>query len=325
MPDADLDRNKPDLIVHSAHPFNAEPPLDRLRASFVTPQRGLYVRSHGAIPALDAASHRVSVGGRVASRLELSVADLRRRFPERTVTAVLQCAGNRRGDLAQVRPVSGDPWSAGAIGNVAWTGVSLADVLHAAGTETSPAMHVAFAACDECEVEGERFRYGASIPMSKALGPEVLLAWQANGEALAPEHGFPIRVVVPGFAGARSPKWLAAIEVRDTPSEQSHPGARLQAAATRRHQGDGRLGQGDHGQRDAAELRHLRAGAARSVAGRSDPPARLGGRERSCGRAGRRDGRCRSDLAAGGPPTGCGRTLELDLLGRRPRPPAGRP
>lgn len=208
-----------DLLVHTEQPYNAEPPLDRLRASFVTPQAAFYVRGHGNIPRLDEAAHRLRVEGKVATPLELSLSELRARFPHRTVMAVMQCAGNRRGDMMQVRRVTGDPWAPGAIGNAEWGGVSLADLLHAVGADDSAAMHVAFQACDDCEVDDERFRYGASIPMTKAMSPEILLAWEMNGAPLAPEHGFPLRVVVPGFAGARSPKWLVGITVQDRASE----------------------------------------------------------------------------------------------------------
>ncbi|MBE7211665.1 MAG: molybdopterin-dependent oxidoreductase [Gluconacetobacter diazotrophicus] len=210
----------PGLIVHSRDPFNAEPPLHRLRASFLTPQRDFYVRSHGDIPRLDAASHRLHVGGRVREPFSLSPAELRERFVARTVTAVMQCAGNRRADLQPVKQTSGDAWAPGAIGNAEWTGVRLLDLLRAAGADEDPARHVAFEACDTCEMPGEgRFRYGVSIPMPKALAPEVLVAWAMNGEPLAPEHGHPLRMVVPGYAGVRSPKWLAAITVQDRPSD----------------------------------------------------------------------------------------------------------
>ena len=214
-----LFHSKPDLIVHSEHPLNAEPPPGRLRAAYVTPQRDFYVRTHGSIPKLDAAEHRLRVGGRVAVPLDLSLDDLRGSFPRRTVTAVMQCAGNRRADMQSVRPVSGDPWAPGAIGNAEWTGVALGDVLRAAGADGAAGLHVAFSACDECEVEGERFRYEASIPLAKATSPEVLLAFEMNGAPLAPEHGAPLRAVVPGFAGVRSPKWLAGVTVQDRPSD----------------------------------------------------------------------------------------------------------
>ena len=206
------------LIVHSQQPFNAEPATAQLRASFITPQDGFYVRSHGAIPVLDPAAYRLRVGGQVGAALDLSLDDIRTRFPARTVMATLQCAGNRRADMQRVRPVSGDPWAPGAIGNAEWTGASLADVLRAAGADEDAALHVAFDCADECGGDGGPFRYGASIPMTKALGPEVLLAYAMNGEPLAPEHGAPLRAVVPGYAGVRSPKWLCAVTVQDAPS-----------------------------------------------------------------------------------------------------------
>ncbi len=207
------------LIVHVEEPFNAEPPTDRLRAAFITPQADFYVRNHGQTPALDKAAFRLRVGGQVKTTLELSLDELRERFQARTVVATLQCAGNRRADMQRVRPTSGDPWAAGAIGNAEWTGAVLRDVLQAAGAANGAGLHVAFGAADECRVEGKTFTYGASIPMAKALAPEVLLAWAMNGEALAPEHGAPLRVVVPGYAGVRSPKWLQSVTVQDSPSD----------------------------------------------------------------------------------------------------------
>ena len=105
------------LIVHGEAPYNAEPPLDRLRAAFLTDQADFYVRSHGDIPDLDADGYRLTVDGMIATPLELSVADLKARFAHVTVTAVMQCAGNRRADMLAVAPVAGDPWAAGAIGS----------------------------------------------------------------------------------------------------------------------------------------------------------------------------------------------------------------
>ncbi|HWL80837.1 MAG TPA: molybdopterin-dependent oxidoreductase [Roseomonas sp.] len=208
------------LIMRSEHPYNAEPPLPQLRAAFVTPQATFYVRSHGEVPRIDAARHRLRVEGRVATPLDLSMAELPERFPQQTVPAVLQCAGNRRSDLNRVRPVSGDLWAPGAIGHAEWTGVPLAEVLRAAGAETDDALHVAFSAGDMVDMPGEEsFRFGISIPMAKALSAEVLLAFAMNGEPLTPEHGFPLRVVVPGFAGIRSAKWLTGITVQDEPAD----------------------------------------------------------------------------------------------------------
>ena len=217
---------KPDLIVHSTAPLNAEPPLDRLRRSFITDATDFYVRSHGDMPAINAATHRITVQGLVSTPLELSLADLKERFQPRTVMAVLQCAGNRRADMQGVRPTTGDPWAPGAIGNAEWSGVPLADVLRAADADQDAALHVAFEAVDiAANEDAPDAPYGVSIPMAKALDQDVLLAWAMNGEPLAREHGAPLRVVVPGFAGVRSPKWLRSITVQKVPSgahQQAH-------------------------------------------------------------------------------------------------------
>lgn len=206
------------LVIHSHEPFNAEPPLDVLRARDLTDASDFYVRSHGDTPQIDAAGYVLSVGGRVATPLRLTLEALSA-MPRAEVEATMQCAGNRRGDMLKVRPVAGDPWSAGAIGNAVWSGVRLVDVLRTAGAETAPGLHVGFSSLDEVEMDGKRFRFGASIPIGKAMAPEVILAYAMNGEPLPPRHGFPLRVVTPGYAGVRSPKWLASIEVRDAPSD----------------------------------------------------------------------------------------------------------
>ncbi|MGC5781193.1 molybdopterin-dependent oxidoreductase [Methylobacterium sp. NFXW15] len=210
-----LTKRKARLIVHGDRPYNAEPPLDRLRASFRTPAEDFYVRSHGDLPDLDEATWRLTVDGGTGPALELSLSELRTRFPGATVTATMQCAGNRRADMRAVAPVSGDPWDAGAIGTADWTGVRLGDVLRAAGVAENEGLHVAFESHDT--VEGHP--YGASIPLAKAMAPETLLAFAMNGEALLAEHGFPVRAVVPGFAGVRSPKWLRRLTVQDHPSD----------------------------------------------------------------------------------------------------------
>ncbi len=206
------------LIVWTAEPLNAETPLPLLCRSDVTPTELFFVRSHGSTPAVDPGAYRLTVGGEMREPLVLSLAELRERFPRTTVTATLACAGNRRRELSRVAPVEGGiPWGAGAIGNAVWTGVRLGDLLRAAGIGPE-ARHVAFTGLDEADAEGRSVLFGGSIPVEKALAPEVLVAYEMNGEPLAPEHGYPVRAVVPGYIGARSVKWLAAISAQRSPS-----------------------------------------------------------------------------------------------------------
>jgi sulfite oxidase len=205
------------LIVHGAEPYNAEPPLERLRAAFLTPAEAFYVRCHGNLPEIDAAAYRLTVEGRGGAPRSLSLDEIRAHCPAVTRAATLQCAGNRRSELRAVAPVSGDPWGPGAIGTAEWTGARLADVLALAGGAPEGVGHVAFESHDL--VHGADHPYGVSIPLSKAMSPETLLAWAMNGAPLLPEHGFPLRAVVPGYAGVRSAKWLRRIAVQDHPSD----------------------------------------------------------------------------------------------------------
>jgi sulfite oxidase len=210
---------RPDLIVHEEEPFNAETGRAALAEGPVTATDVFYVRGHGAVPEIDPADWRLHVHGVVERELDLSLSTLREAFREREVTATLQCAGNRRAGLMAIRDIAGEaPWGPGATGTATWTGVALADVLAVAGP-LREAAHVGFDGADLCPEAKPAQRFGGSIPLDKARRREVLLAWAMNGEPLAPVHGAPVRVVVPGYIGARSVKWLQCIEVRTSPWE----------------------------------------------------------------------------------------------------------
>src|SRR4051812_9928719 len=138
-----------DLIVHEHEPFNAETGLAALDEGPLTATDAFYVRGHGAVPEIDAATWRLRVEGAVERELSLSFATLREAFVERSETATLQCAGNRRAGLMAIRDIPGEaPWGPGATGTASWTGVSLADVL-ALACPTDEAAHVAFVGADE--------------------------------------------------------------------------------------------------------------------------------------------------------------------------------
>ena len=210
------------LIVRGALPMNAEPELKHLVGSWETPVKHFYVRSHAPVPKVDLASFRLTVEGLVERKLSISIAELAERFPATEITATLTCAGNRRNEHSRVKKVGGVQWAAGPIGNARWGGVRLADVLRLAGLKDD-AKHVWFESIDQIQKNGRTFPFGASIPVAKALektrtGNGALLATTMNGGPLPPDHGYPIRTVVPGYVGARSVKWLGRIVVSDRPS-----------------------------------------------------------------------------------------------------------
>ena len=206
------------MKVHKDHPYNAETPPDLLRQSFITPTESFYVRSHGDVPVVDPERYRLKVSGLVEQPLELSL-DLVQSLPKTELISTLYCAGNRRVELMERTPMPGKvAWNVGAAGNARWGGVLLRDVLAEAGVQ-SGARHAAFTGLDLDEEGGTGAPFGGSVPIKKATSEDVLLAYEMNGEPLAPEHGYPLRVVVGGYIGARSVKWLSEINLRAEPSD----------------------------------------------------------------------------------------------------------
>lgn len=208
-----------DMVVHESDPFNAEPPPGALAGTVLTGLDSFYSRNHGPILDVDPETWELAVDGLVDTPLMLSLPELRERFAEHTLTATMQCAGNLRAGFLRVRDIPGeDPWGPGATSTAEWTGIRLANVLTAASIQPAAA-HVAFAAPDVSQLATPPQAYGGSIPVSKAMAGETLLAWAMNGQPLTALHGAPLRVVVPGWIGARSVKWVQRITAQLDPSE----------------------------------------------------------------------------------------------------------
>ncbi|KJE96975.1 hypothetical protein CAOG_09095 [Capsaspora owczarzaki ATCC 30864] len=206
------------LIVRNETPFNAETPAMLLPRAVLTPSSQFFIRSHGEVPNVNVQQYRLKVGGLVKNELLVSLADLYR-LPCETVSATVVCAGNRRNEMSRISPIKGVGWDSGAIGNAVWSGVKLYRLLELAGVQQN-VRHVLFEGLDHIH-EQQASTYQVSIPLSKAADPngDVLLAYEMNGEPLAPAHGFPLRVIVPGFVGARSVKWIQSITLSDCESD----------------------------------------------------------------------------------------------------------
>lgn len=219
---------KRDMIVRSARPLDLEMPMAGF-SDYITPIDRFFVRSHVYTPRVDAGQWRLTIAGEVASALTLSMDDLRR-MPSSEVVSVLECAGNGRSFYEPSMP--GMQWGHGAVGNGRWRGVRLAEVLKRAGVKSS-AKDVLFNGADV--PLGTMPDFQRSIPIAKALHPATLLAYEMNGETLPVEHGFPLRVIVPGWAGDSWIKWVTSISVLDREHDgfwmaraYRHPGRAVQ-------------------------------------------------------------------------------------------------
>lgn len=198
----------PEIEPVTREPLNAHTPAAALREAR-TPTSAFYVRNHFAQPALDARAWRLRVPGG-----ELAL-DALRAMPQRELDVVLECAGNGRLRMSP-RP-GGTPWGERAVGCARFGGVPLRDLVGELPTGTRELL---FAGADHGEVEGRRIAYERSLPLERALHPDTLVALTMNGAPLTPEHGAPARLLVPGWYGMASVKWL--VEVR--PLERAFEG-----------------------------------------------------------------------------------------------------
>jgi DMSO/TMAO reductase YedYZ molybdopterin-dependent catalytic subunit len=181
-------------------------PLEALKHD-ITPIGLHYLLTHFDIPKVDAETWELEVGGLVEKPLTLTLADVKAR-PARTLPVTLECAGNGRA-LIEPRPMS-QPWLQGAVGTAEWTGTPLAQLLEEAGL-ASEAREVVFSGLDR-GIQGDiEHAYERSLPVAEAMRGEMLLAYEINGQPLPPQHGFPLRLIVPGWYGMTHVKWLRSI------------------------------------------------------------------------------------------------------------------
>ena len=187
-------------------------------AGLITATEHFFTRSHAPIPSIDLRTWRLEVGGLVERPRQFSLAELTREFPTQEVAATVACAGIRREEFLSLGPLPGElPWGPEPISTGRWSGVSLTALLEAVGV-SGRARHVEFVGLDRVVRDGHTFGFGGSIDMMKATQDDVLLATGLNGAPLAPQHGYPLRALVPGWIGARSVKWLGGIKLLVEPS-----------------------------------------------------------------------------------------------------------
>ena len=199
-----------DLLILSDEPLNAETKLEAQRGPIVPVGRH-YVRTHFGIPT---GPREILITGTVREPRSVTLDDLRL-LPSRTLAVTLECAGNARKFLQP--PAPGEQWGLGAVGTALWTGVALHSVMEPTWLPT--AVEVLFRGADEGVPKdlGTRIAYERSLPIDIARRDDVLVAYAMNGKPIPPEHGGPLRLLVPGWYGMASVKWLAQIQVLDRP------------------------------------------------------------------------------------------------------------
>lgn len=219
--------NKDGLVILNDRPVNAECP-PHLLDDDVTPVARHFVRNNGVPPAsVDASTWRLKIDGEVASPMTLSINDLKSKFEVVKLKLQVECGGNGR---AYFDPkAKGNQWTLGAVGCSEWTGVRLADVLEAAGVKSNAVYTAHYGADTHLSGNPDKEPISRGVPVDKAMNPYNLIAFEQNGGPLHPMNGAPLRLVVPGWPGSCSQKWLNRIQIRD----KVHDGAKMTGTSYR--------------------------------------------------------------------------------------------
>jgi len=212
---------KDGLRMLNDRPVNAETPAHLLDDP-ITPTSRHFIRNNGLEPLeVDADTWTLTVDGFVDNPLELSIADMRERFDVVTMALLIECGGNGRAYFDP--PASGNQWTVGAVACSEWTGVRLKDVLEAAGVQSNVIYTAHYGADEHLSGDPDRLPISRGLPLDKAMTDNVLIAFEQNGASLHLMNGAPLRLVVPGWPGSCSQKWLTRIELRD----QVHDGPKM--------------------------------------------------------------------------------------------------
>jgi DMSO/TMAO reductase YedYZ molybdopterin-dependent catalytic subunit len=210
-----MPKHEKSLEIVTDQPYNAATPLPALQEG-ITPTGLTYVRNHFSVPALEAQSWGLRISGAIAHPQVFSLADIQA-MPARTQVLTLECAGNGR--IWMDPQPEGTPWDLGAVSVINVTGTSLSNVMKVAGIKPG-VVELSFQGADSGEIPpGRLVNYMRSLPLEMALHPETMLVWAMNGEPLPPDHGFPVRLHVPGWYGMAAVKWLVGIEALTEPFE----------------------------------------------------------------------------------------------------------
>ncbi|MHA3980636.1 sulfite oxidase [Halovulum sp. GXIMD14794] len=209
----DVLSGKDGLTLLNDRPVNAETPPELLDDA-ITPTNRHFIRNNGLVPPETAADGwTLTVDGLVDTPLELSIAELQERFEVVTMALTIECGGNGRAFFDP--PASGNQWTYGAVACSEWTGVRLKEVLEAAGVQSNVVYTAHYGADEHLSGDPEKLPISRGLPIEKALTDNILIAFQMNGTDLHPMNGAPLRLVVPGWPGSCSQKWLTRIELRD--------------------------------------------------------------------------------------------------------------
>jgi len=227
LADSHMMAGKDGLTVLNDRPVNAETPAHLLDDA-ITPTSRHFIRNNGVPPEdVDPATWTLTVDGFVDAPMTLTIADLKSQFEVVTQALVIECGGNGRAFFDP--PASGNQWTVGAVACSQWTGVRLKDVLTKAGVQSNVVYTAHFGADGHLSGDPEKLPISRGLPIAKAMTDEVLIAFEMNGAPIHPMNGAPLRLVVPGWPGSCSQKWLTRIQLRD----QVHDGPKMTGTSYR--------------------------------------------------------------------------------------------